>query len=63
MEMYTVKDINKIYKITEHYIREEIKRGNLKAIDFGRRAGSRITDGDLIEWMDSKRKTVGGKYS
>jgi len=57
MTVFTVKEVAEKYKLTETYIREEIKKGNLKAMEFGRRAGYRINESDLTEWEKSKKKT------
>jgi len=58
MKIYTVREISELYKLTEHFIREEIKSGKLKAVSFGCRAGYRITEDDLIAWMNEKRGTI-----
>ena len=61
MKIYTVKEIGKLYSLTENFIREEIKSGKLKAVSFGCRAGYRITEDDLIAWMDAKRGIIKDK--
>lgn len=59
MKVYTIKELAKEYKLSEAYIREEIKSGKLRAASFGRRAGYRIDEVDLQKWLDSKKKTGG----
>jgi excisionase family DNA binding protein len=61
MRVYTVKEISDLYKLTEIYIRTEIRNGNLRAANFGRRAGYRINEEDLKAWTESKQNSKEGK--
>ncbi len=61
MKVYTVKEISRDCKLSETYIREEIKAKRLKAAYFGRRAGFRIDEVDLQAWLDSKKIITRGK--
>ncbi len=60
MKVYTIKEISKEYQLTEIYLRDEVKKGRLKAAYFGRRAGYRVDEVDLQAWLDSKKRP-GGK--
>lgn len=55
MEVYTVKEIAELLKLSEGYIRSQIKGGYLKnSMKFGCRGGHRISKEALEKWQNSK---------
>ena len=56
-----VREIAKILKVGEEYIRELIRRRELRAFKISRRAGYRIRKKDLEDFIETKYKKMESK--
>ncbi len=54
--LWTVEEVAEYLKVQPRTVRDWIKAGQLEAMFLGRRAGYRVTDGDLRAFLQRTKK-------